>query len=107
MSKIELRETMRAELKPDVYGGKTHDQIVPRWWCYGVGDMDGDYEHGPLSLDPRHFPPGTKISIEEPSCPECEMVREPITPRPESGPSFSAKCSCGFDWDEWTSNEYS
>lgn len=107
MSKRKLHETMRAEMKPDVYAGKTCDQVEPRWWCYADGDKDGDWEHEPLTLDARLFPPGTKISIEEPICPKCDETRSPILPTPKVGPTFAPKCRCGFDWDQWTLEQYS
>ncbi len=107
MSVIKRRETMRAEMKPDLYDGPGCDQVRPRWWCYAEGDKDGDWENTPLALDARLFPPGTTISIEEPTCPKCEETREPIIPVPTIGPVFGAKCRCGFDWDNWTGEQYS
>jgi hypothetical protein len=107
MSKPVLRETMRAEMNPDMYGGKECDQMEPRWWCYADGDKDGDFNHEPLTLDAQLFPPGTVISIQEPTCPKCEETREPINQPVLGGPTFLAKCRCGFDWDNWTAEQYS
>lgn len=101
------RETLTAEMKPDCYGGETCDQIRPRWYCYAAGDKQGDYEHEPMTLDARLFPPGTRISVEEPVCPDCGDAREPILPTPATGPVFGSKCRCGFDWEAWTLSEYS
>lgn len=107
MAKIELQETIWFTMQPDCYGGATCDQIEPRWHCYADGDKDSDHQHEPLTLDPRRYPPGTKIVVHEPVCPQCQEVRSPKYPEPETGPIFDAKCDCGFDWDEWTLNEYS
>jgi hypothetical protein len=104
--KSKLRETMWAEMTPDCYGGATCDKIVPRWYAHADGDRDGDYE-GTLKLASRTFPPGTKIVISEPLCPKCEALREPIYPTPKRGPLYSGKCECGFDWDEWTLEQFS
>ncbi len=50
---IKRRETLRAEMKPDMYDGPDCDQMEPRWWTYGAGDKDGDFEHKPLTLDAK------------------------------------------------------
>lgn len=105
--KPETRETMHATMHPDMYGGKGCDELVPRWWCYADGDKDGDYEHRPLKLDAKLFPPGTRVSVREPVCPECGDARSPILPTPAKPPYFDPKCDCGFDWDAWVANEYS
>ena len=102
---VDKRETMRAELKPDCYGGKTCDQIVHRWWCYCEGDKDGDYEHGALSLVANMFPPGTKVSVIETACPNCKEVRQPSGMPGQI--SWSDNCRCGFDWKGWTLERYS
>lgn len=107
MAEIKRRETMRAEMKPDLYGGASCDQVASRWWCFAVGDKQGDFEHEPLKLDARLFPPGTKITITEPVCPDCEEQRALIMPTPKVGSAFAAKCQCGFDWDSWTAGQYS
>lgn len=104
---VERRQTMWAEMRPDCYGGKTCDQIEPRWHCYAEGDKDSDYQRAPLKLDARLFPPGTKVLIEEPVCPQCKEVRSPIYPAPKRGPLFTPKCRCGFDWETWTLHQYS
>lgn len=97
-------ETMWFTMKPDVYGGETCDQIMPEWYCYASGDKDSDRQREPLSLDPHNFPPGTKITVEEPLCPKCGEFRH-IDPTP-SPPRFDAVCDCGFNWDDWTRNEF-
>jgi hypothetical protein len=107
MEQIKRRETMRAEMKPDMYGGLDCDQMEPRWWTYADGDKDGDFEHKPLTLDAALFPPGTIISIKEPTCPECDETREPNYKDGKYLPGFVPKCRCGFDWDNWTYEQFS
>jgi hypothetical protein len=106
MSDIKLQETIRFHMDPDMYGGPECDQMVPRWHCYGVGDKDADHQHEPITLDARRFPPGTRISVKEPMCPQCEETRSPKYPEPATGPVFGDKCRCGFDWANWTANQY-
>lgn len=101
------RETMWFEQSPDCYGGKTRDQIVPRWHCYADGDKDSDHQREPLHLDARRFPPGTKIVVSEPTCPNCGETRPLKFPVPKRGAMFEDKCRCGFDWNEWTIHQYS
>jgi len=88
-----MHKTMWGEMKPDIYGGKNADEHTPQWFIYAEGDMDSDTISDPLQLDPKHFPPGTRIEISEPHCPECEM-----TPN---------DCCCGFNWKAWTEEKYS
>jgi hypothetical protein len=107
MTKIEYRATQWAEMKPDVYAGDSCDQVEPRWEVSSEGDMGGSDTLETVELDARTFPPGTKITIEEPVCPQCGDLPEPIFPIPEGGPLYAGPCSCGFDWDAWTRDQYS
>jgi len=100
-------ETMWFTMEPDVYGGKSCDKVIPRWHCYADGDKDSDHQREPLKLDPRSFPPGTKIIVVEPACPDCGEPRSIKYPMPKRGPRFVSKCRCGFDWDQWVLNQYS
>jgi hypothetical protein len=107
MKKIVLRQTMRAEMRPNCYGGKTCDKIVPRWNCYADGDKQDDNLTGAIKLDPRSFPPGATVVISEPICPKCGETRSHKFPPTKRGPRFEPKCDCGFDWEAWTLGEYS
>lgn len=100
-----FNETMWFTMRPDMYGGENCDEMVPNWHCYAAGDKDADDQTTPLILDPSSFPPGTKITVEEPACPQCGETRH-IDPRP-TPPRFDSKCECGFDWDAWVQNEFS
>lgn len=93
---MKYRETMWAEMSPDVYDGPNCEEVRPRWNVFADGDMDSDYQDL-LELDSRHFPPGTKIVVLEPKCPKCDQIRE----------LCSGDDGCDFDWDEWTANQYS
>jgi hypothetical protein len=58
--------------------------------------MDSDYIEA-LTIDAKHFPPGTKIQILEPCCPKCGQIPELC--RGDDG--------CDFNWDEWVLGKYS
>ena len=94
---MEYFTIMRAEQKPDVYGGKECDEHIPMWEAYAEGDMESEHSTEPLTLDPKSFPPGTRIIIEEPVCPECHCAASVCM---EVG-------ECDFDWKEWADNLYS
>lgn len=69
------------------------------WYTYADGDDQGGHERI-VNLDAGTFPPGTRISIQEPVCPECEE------PRGYKGTVngvaiYKAVCYCGFDWKQW------
>lgn len=108
MTEIERRETQWAVADPDVYSGPRCDRVRPRWYCWAAGDKGGgDYQFRSLGLDAKIFPPGTKVTIAEPLCPGCKELREPTLPWPKHPPFYAAKCRCGFDWEEWTRDEFS
>ncbi|MET4160540.1 hypothetical protein ABIE61_000354 [Marinobacterium sp. MBR-111] len=93
---MEYHQTMWAEMSPDVYSGENCDQVRPRWNAHADGDMDSDYIEA-LTIDAKHFPPGTKIQILEPCCPKCGQIPELC--RGDDG--------CDFNWDEWVLGKYS
>ncbi len=108
--KPSYRATMWAEMKPDVYAGPRCDKVRPQWEIHADGDMGGADTERALKLAARTFPPGTKITISEPCCPECGELREPVSLMVDplrKGPLYAGPCRCGFDWDRWTLDEYS
>lgn len=105
MAEIKYRECMWAEMKPDVYGGKNCDQLVPGWNCFCDGDMDAEDNVKKLDLAAKTFAPGTKVVVMEPCCPKCGEPRWPNSVDPKV--TFPSKCECGFDWDKWVLNQYS
>lgn len=107
MARLPMRGTVRAEMRPDCYGGKTCDRIVPRWNVYAEGDKQDEDTHAPLTLAARAFPPGTTVVVAEPTCPDCGELRPLKYLKPKRGPLFESRCACGFDWDEWTLTEFS
>ena len=101
------KETMSAEMKPDVYGGKTCDKVVPGWECHAEGDLESESGLPALELAACTFPPGTKVVITEPVCPDCGELRSPKFPPPKRGSIYGGPCDCGFDWDKWVLDQYS
>src|SRR5258708_6031856 len=107
MGEFKSRETAWATLEPDCYGGENCDEIIPQWHTFFDGDKDADYIREPLLLDGRLFPPGTRVVISVPMCPQCEETRGLKYPMPKTGPAFNDKCQCGFDWHAWTLEHFS
>ena len=103
MKEVERRETSNAELAPDCYAGDDCDQIKHLWKTSCEGDMGDVGIEETLILSADIFPPGTRVRIEEPVCPDCERIP---TPEPNEG-GWPSKCVCGFDWEAWTRNQYS
>lgn len=97
MTKLKMQEIGWAEMKPDTYGGDDGETHIPGWDAHFDGDMDGEYNLEELQLSAQHFPPGTKVVISVPSCPECDTASE----------VGEDQCQCGFDWKQWTEGEYS
>lgn len=103
-----MRDVMWATMEPDCYHGKDCNKILPRWNAYADGDKQGDYENK-LTLDSRDFPPGSKVVISVPVCPNCEFSADYAVYNnyPKKTDFQNLKCECGFDWTDWTYNEYS
>lgn len=96
---MEMSEIMWAEQRPDCYHGDSCDQQKARWFFAAVGDKDTSLDSGPIILDADRFPPGTKLVISVPCCPECgNPVMSVETP--------AEPCGCGFDWKDWADGEY-
>lgn len=91
---MDYEEIANIEIKVDCYDGPNFDQLKKYWWAHFEGDMDADTTSSEIfELYLKSFPPGTKIKIEVPICPECDMIQE--------------FCDCGFDWEKWIIGEYS
>lgn len=98
---IKYREIMRAEQSPDVYDGPNCDQHRARWVGSAEGDMDGDGEiSDTIALSAATFPPGTRVAISVPLCPDCGESADVANDQTE-------KCECGFDWKAWANDRYS
>jgi hypothetical protein len=96
MKKIEFFTVMNAEQYPDCYGGKNFDEHEPMWKMYAEGDKDSVHQTEDIILDPKLFPAGTKVIVQEPICPKCDT--------PASCCIASENCS--FDWKEWADIEF-
>ena len=105
LGEVKTHPTMWAEAKPELYDVATCDQLRPRWYVHCEGE-EGEFQDDDIVLDPKHFPPGTKITVAEPCCPTCGNVRGQMFPF-TNPPTFQAKCDCGFAWEAWVANQYS
>lgn len=101
---MKYRETQWAEMKPDTYAGDSCDEIKPRWEGYAEGDKGDPDTFDPMTLAARTFPPGTRVTVEVPVCPQCEMWDADYALNHQTGEM--GKCECGFDWQEWTRDTY-
>lgn len=101
---------IQSTLELDVYCGEKCNKSEPQWNSYCDGDMDSNISSKPIILSPLHFPPGTKVSISVPTCPECNLPRMSSGGQNDQGETIvthEAKCDCGFDWLACEQNEYS
>ena len=88
MSVLSYQEVMWAEMKPDLYDGPGCDQVKPAWSCFCDGDKDGEDGLELIELAANTFPPGTKIVVSLPECPECHEIVE----------LCQSSEYCDFDW---------
>lgn len=103
---------LSSEVKADVYNGPTHDGHRNYFETYCEGDMGPDCHDDPIKLAASQFPPGTRIRVELPCCPNCGEVRQNVREFQVAKNSnviigFEDMCRCGFDWRGWTEDEYS
>ena len=104
-------EMMRAEVKADCYGGDTCDQVTKQFEIYCEGDMDSETTDEDIVISLSDLPPGARVLVAYPCCPECGVPREDDFETMEGGAmkivGHKSKCECGFDWDEWVLHQYS
>ena len=94
--KMKFKTVNTFEMSPDMYHGRDCNEVRPRWMV-GV-EKEGPTEiNGSIELNPSMFPPGTRVLIQVPECPECGIDAEFAT---------LGKCECGFDWNEWRDSHY-
>jgi len=91
-----------AVMKPDVYAGESCEGIEPRWMLQH--EKEGEEPVEDITLLPAHFPPGTRITISVPVCPDCST---PADFSHDFKTGVTGKCECGFDWEAWTLSEFS
>jgi hypothetical protein len=106
---IVMRTLMRSEVKPDCYDGETCDQIKNRFETYCEGDKDSDTHRDDLVIRVDELPPGAKVLVQYPCCPDCGLTRETLREFKDGCwpiVGHAEKCSCGFDWTEWVYDQY-
>jgi hypothetical protein len=104
-------QVMHAEVKADCYSSKNFDQIKKHFEIYCDGDMDSDTSTDDIVIKLSDLPPGARISVTYPCCPECSLPREDKFKQIGGGAlkivGHKPKCQCGFNWTEWVLNKYS
>jgi len=95
-------EIMRAEMHPDVYAGPNCEGLKPKWRCSCENDMGDNADLDGIALASTAFPPGTKVSVRVPVCPDCNLSADHAMIGNTIGP-----CRCGFDWVKWAEGRYS
>lgn len=102
---LKYHESQSFRNEPDCYDGAKGNLLRPRWMT--SYPKEGDEEDGEvleLKIDARRVPPGTRVTIEIPCCPECGEVADMREPkgRARKWPN----CQCGFSWSKWAQEEY-
>ena len=98
------RQVFRQE--PDCYDGDSCDQMRPRWMT--SYPKEGDEEDGEtlkLEIPAALMPPGSRVIIEVPGCPECGDSAD-INGLDELHKAWP-DCDCGFSWNKWAQGNYS
>lgn len=100
---FEKRQTFRME--PYCYDGKSCDLLRPRWMTsYPKHGDEEDGEILKLEIPAKSMPPGSRITIEVPNCPNCGVPADMNEPK-VFGRKWP-KCDCGFSWTEWVMDNF-
>lgn len=106
-----MREVMRSEVKTDVYGGENCDEHENYFETYSDGDKQSEDHKDDLIIKLSDLPAGSIISVQYPSCPECDLPRYDKFEHLDGGVmkivGHEEKCECGFDWLNWIEMQYS
>lgn len=99
MTDIDIQYTQidSLELEPNCYSGSSGDEVKKQWL---LRDRSGTEFKQEVKLNAAYFPPGTRITISVPMCPNCQEPAE------ENCPDIF-DCECGFSWGKWTLHKYS
>lgn len=95
---MEYNVVATGEVKVDVYCGDSCQEHTPYIETQCEGDMASE-QMSDFSFDAKRWPAGTKILVQVPQCPKCEMDAE--------YQDEHKKCECGFDWKVWAEEQYS
>jgi len=106
MNRMHMHDSQTYRMEPDCYDGERSDQMRPTWIT--SYPKEGDENIGAtldLKLSAPEFPPGTRIIIQVPMCPNCTI------PADYGAQDFSGRewpdCECGFSWEKWAESQYS
>lgn len=100
-----FHEIMRAEMRPDCYAGPNCDERAAKWRCSSEGDKGDKGDNADMDvieIASETFPPGTRVSVSIPVCPDCNLPSDHAMDGTTMGP-----CPCGFDWVKWAEGQYS
>ena len=101
---------MNTEVRADCYGGPTCDEVSTYFHTYCEGDMDTEDHKDDINISLKDLPPGARITVEYPCCPDCGTQRFDKLEF-DNGKyvivGHDKKCICGFDWEQWVLEQYS
>lgn len=93
--------------EPYCYDGPGCDKQRPRWMT--SYPKEGKQEEGKvlkLEIPAESLPPGSRVTIEIPCCPECGDPADINTDWNETYTVWPS-CKCGFSWENWVNENFS
>lgn len=106
MSAEFLQEVMRSEVKVDIYT----DERPKTFESYCDGDMGSSTHSEDIVIKLVELPPGAKVSVEFPCCPDCGQVRFDVFESRSDGivgvVGHENVCDCGFNWLDWEDERF-
>lgn len=111
MNNMHHKTIMEAEVKADCYSGENCDEVRKYFEMYCSGDMDSDRSTDDITIALKDLPPGAKVTVEYPCCPDCGQERFDNLVFAGGGcmeiRGHESECDCGFDWEQWVLERYS
>lgn len=107
--KIDRDVIFDAEVKADIYQPEGNPP-KKYFHAYAQGDKDASKDEQDIIFRVNQLPPGARITLSYPSCPECGFPRMDKIEFKDGGyyiTGHESKCECGFDWEEWVMSVYS
>jgi hypothetical protein len=106
---IERQTIFWAEVEADIYQpeGKLPTK---HFHAHAEGDKDSDRNEHDIIFKVSNLPPGARITLSYPNCPNCgffRMDKLEFKNGMYQVVGHEPKCECGFDWEEWVQDTYS
>ncbi len=97
------------EVEADIYG-PDEGNVRKFFATHCKDEMDNSIHTDNIIISLGNLPPGARILIDYPCCPDCGVARNDTLMQLAGGRmeivGHDSLCDCGFDWDNRVQEEY-